>query len=45
VFGVEDPRVGRAVAAVVVLQVEHTVTTKELIAALSHATRGLQVPK
>jgi fatty-acyl-CoA synthase len=45
VFGVEDPRWVEAVAAVVVLQVEHTVTTKELIAHCRTRLAGFKVPK
>jgi len=45
VFGVEDPRWVEAVAAVVVLQAEHTVTAKELIAHCRARLAGFKVPK
>jgi fatty-acyl-CoA synthase len=45
VFGVEDPRWVEAVAAAVILQAEHTVTAKELIAHCRARLAGFKVPK
>jgi fatty-acyl-CoA synthase len=45
VFAVEDPRWVEAVAAAVVLQGEHTVTAKELIAHCRARLAGFKVPK
>jgi fatty-acyl-CoA synthase len=45
VFGVQDPRWVEAVAAAVILQAEHTVTAKELIAHCRARLAGFKVPK